>query len=1263
MSVSSKPELKDLVSSLTKLVKWEKMALQLPGISDESIIEKIKREKKDVEDMKYAFFSEWLRLCPKATWEDVFLALKKTNEKDLAETIVQQYCKMNKHALESSTKHTMSIEEEIVIELKNMQQKFAGLAANAELALGRLVQSNDVDLCELTTRLRHEEGFYGIDEITEVQTTKQLFNKVSKCWSFLDCELLETITEFLPDNSSLKSDVQAHIMRVHNFKQNALIYNLQDKIGSLIDQSHNAENSILIVFKLQNSWGKKAIGVVEILLKTLFPNFNHKMNWYEIRPGSVCIMFYAHEQISEALITTSKQKLVFMRLVGVFDLKIGDAIIMEEDENKNYSFDAAFFEASLKCNLDALKFLQAVGVNVDYRNEAGKTALLIASEQGHTEIVKYLVLKKADVNACDEESNSALIFATENNNVEIVQTLSNARANPNHQRNDGNTSLHIACYKEYEDLAIMLFKIGADPLIENRKLDTPFIPSVRNNMLKFVKLILPNLPLSELPTALLVASRLGYPDMITNLLQYIDCGSKDIHFFCASGDLAQAAECIVRFKENANFSLMLGITPLMIASSCGHVEVVDCLIQAEADFNSTDQDGYSPLAYAITGSKSVAVVEHLLQAGANLYIRLGDVTLLQMAKEKCQSDITHLLLQYIALQLYNMFSSVVNKVQRDLSNDIKEDKMTLQEIVSRLQNNSQFRHINGITRASNCLELFSCLKPHYNFLSWKIISFLSDRLKEERYFTFVETFEEAVKLANFSSVLLLLPHEEEKNSHTSGYSEMTLTLERAWDRKSLFNLRLLIAFLFSSMACVMSHLAVIHSSQKIVVKYRIPRSDELTETLKSIVSKKQISVAILGIIEIAIDTESVFSASLNYTFTFESAAWYTASNSEKLSSDELVKLLKLLFKLGEVDPNIVVANRTPLLLCVSSDNLQAVNVLLQNGASPHIGDSDLGCTPLMLASYMGHLEIAKSLICTDQTIVNEQTNRQGTTALIFASFKGHIEIVHLLLQKGSEPNMAGFKGDTALMAASQEGYTEIVDLLLEAGADPNVFYSDGKTALMLASKGGHSKVVKLLLAHHADYTVLKCVRGIQFDSFGYACYRGNKETVDVFLSDANLSPTSLSLGWYIACLFNKTHLIEYLVHSLSEVSLEKRQLVVTCVKGNNIFSRFHKFSPDITFVHGVTLLMIACSCGHSSIVKALVDAGANVHQTDSFGFQAIDYCKKDSQMHRLLGIQWNEEMIKKCFNKEDIFQDVFLHHKKGFDDFEMPIQYQSSLAY
>ena len=1267
MSDSSKPTPAELNSSLDELVNWEQVALNLPKINSSVIGIIIKEKPSDVAGQKLALWTKWLNMYPEGTWEDVISTLRKANEIALAESLTQAHCKSSMPDAGSGIeKHTTPVEEQIVMSLNEMHEIFGDIAADVEIKCRSLVSLGELHLSDLTTRLRPEEDVYEISGITKVQTVEEFFDKVSKCWTFLDCKLLKIVTKKLPNATALLTRVEAYMKNVHVFMKHSTIESLKKKISPLIGQSILAHGEIMVVFKLQDAWDKKSMKLFDILVQTLFPLESHnKMKWYEIGPGSVCITLIAHKQISEYLIFTSKCKLVFMKLVGVFSLKISDTVVFDDDENKSFAFDESFLKASTVGNIDTLQFLLLIGVCIDYQNQEGKTALMIASKHGHKEIVKYLLSAKANVNNADNTAQSALISASENNDIAIAQLLLQAKANPNHQRNDGNTSLNIACYKEYEELAILLISFGADPLIKNSISDTPFLYSVRRNMLKIVKLISPNLPSSELSSALLIACRLGHPEIISCLLQLIDCTSKSFHLFCANGDLAQVAQEIVQFSSDVNSAIVLGITPLMIASSCGHVEVVECLIQAEADINSTDQDGYSPLAYAITGSKSIAVVQFFLQAGANTFIRVRDVTLLQMAKEKCQSDMTDLLLQYMALQLYNMFSSVVNKIQRDLNNDIKQNKVTLQEIVSKLQNHSQFRHINGITIASNCLELFSCLKPHYNFLSWKIISFLSDQLKEEGYFTFIEIFEEAVKLANFSSVLLLLPHEEEENSHPSGYSEMTLTLERAWDRKSLFNLRSLIAFLFSSTACVMSHLTVIHSSQTIVVKYRIPRSGELTETLKSIVSKKQVSVAILGIIEviIAIDTESVFSASLNYTFTFESAAWYAAISSKKLSSDELVKLLKLLFKLGEVNPNIVVANRTPLRLCVSSGNLQAVNVLLQNGASPHIGDSDGECTPVMMASLMGHFEIAKTLTCADRTIVNEQTKSLGMTALIFASLEGHIEIVHLLLQKGSEPNMTGFKGETALMAASQNGNTEIVDLLLEAGADPNVFYSDGKTALTLASRGCHSKVVKLLLAHHADYTVSISVRGIPFDSFGYACYRGNKETVDVFLNDANLSPTSLSLGWYIACLFNKTHLIEYLVHSLSEILLEERQLIVACVKGNYVFSRFHKLSPDITFVHGVTLLMIACSCGHSSIVKSLVNAGANVHQTDSFGFQAIDYCKNDSPMHRLLGIQWNEETVKKHFDKEDIFQDFFLQHKKGFDGFEMPVQYQSSLAY
>ena len=1122
-----------------------------------------------------------------------------------------------------------------------------------------------IELDSFLARLKYGRNVYGIAEITNIETIDEFFNKVSECCTFLDCDLLEDIASNLPDTLDLQKRFRDHNRKVRTFSQTTSIEKLKNKLAPLVDQSYIDHASLLIRFKLQNVWGQKPIALFEILLKTLFPKLSDEMKWYKVEPGSICITFSAHSRNFKALVSSSEHKAHFMRLVGVFNLQISDVTILNDDENEDYSFELAFLEASLTCNIDAIKFLLVIGVNVDYTNEKGKTALLVASQQGHEEMVNCLIAANADVNASDVDSQSALIIASENNDVELAQVLLNAKANPNHQRIDGNTSLHIASYNNYYELAVTLIEFGADPLIENTKGDTPFLSSVRNNMLMVVKLILPNVSLSVLPSVLLPACRLGYVEMISYLLQHIDPPSaKRIHLSCANGDLALVAEQIVSSGTIVDSPIVLGITPLMIASSCGHVEIVDCLIQAEAHVNCTDQDGFPPLAYAITGSKSMAVLECLLQAGADPSIQVEGITLLQMAKEKCQSsDVTHLLLQYIALHLYNMFSSVVDNIQEELDNNTKNNKVTLQEIVSRLEKDPEFSHITGIAMANTCSELFITLKPHYDFLSWKVISFISDNLKEKKYFSIVQEFEEVVEIAKFSSVLTLLSDEE---NCFSSCSEMTLTLEKQWDTKSLFNLRGLTSFLFSFTARVMSHLTVNYSPQTTVVKYRMPKSRKLAETIKSIVLRKYVSASVLGIIEIAIDSEPVLSIGKQKSFTFESAAWNAVCKPSEISLDELLKLLKLLFRIGGVNPDIVIKGKTALHLSVAIGSVEVVNLLLQNGASPCIGGSVNGFTPLMMACY-GHegcLEIAKVLIKADKSTVN-QTNFYGTPALTVASMYGHTEIARLLLENGSNPNMTDYDCGNALMIASQEGHTETVHLLIEAGADPNKVHRKGITALMCASHYGHSEVVKLLLAHHADYRHCVSRNSIPLDSFAIACCGGNKETVDVFLNIANLSPTSLSIGWYIACLFNKPHLIEYLVHSLSEVSFDQRELVVACVNRNIAFikSALPKFSLNAEFVHRVTLLMIACSCEHSSIVKTLVDTGADVHKSDEFGLKAVDYCDEHSPIPEILRFQQGKEAINKRFNKEEILQGILPHYNsKGLDHFEVSFRGGSSVT-
>ena len=241
---------------------------------------------------------------------------------------------------------------------------------------------------------------------------------------------------------------------------------------------------------------------------------------------------------------------------------------------------------------------------------------------------------------------------------------------------------------------------------------------------------------------------------------------------------------------------------------------------------------------------------------------------------------------------------------------------------------------------------------------------------------------------------------------------------------------------------------------------------------------------------------------------------------------------------------------------------------------------------------------------------------------------------------GAQPNMANNHGWTPLSHSIFYNKIETVKVLLEAGADPNTVNINGTSALMMACSKGHTDIVKLLLNYKANYQHSVIEQSIPLDSFAAACINGNIETVRVIQDNSNLSSVSLSLGWYVACLYNHTHLISELVHSLPQLSGDQRVLVLACVNNDLAAVRSNLCHPDIEFVHGVTLLMIACSCGHTSIVKALLNAGASTIKEDEFKNKAFDYCEKNSTILAILG--YDKDSSKRTFDKDKLFEDLNL---------------------
>ncbi|KAL6565928.1 hypothetical protein OROHE_004983 [Orobanche hederae] len=74
-------------------------------------------------------------------------------------------------------------------------------------------------------------------------------------------------------------------------------------------------------------------------------------------------------------------------------------------------------------DIDDVKSIASAGVSLDSKNSEGRTALHMASANGHHDIVDYLIQSGVDVNASNTEKNTPLHWACLNGHIEVVKYL------------------------------------------------------------------------------------------------------------------------------------------------------------------------------------------------------------------------------------------------------------------------------------------------------------------------------------------------------------------------------------------------------------------------------------------------------------------------------------------------------------------------------------------------------------------------------------------------------------------------------------------------------------------------------------------------------------------------------------------------------------------------------------------------------------------------------------------------------------------------
>ena len=270
--------------------------------------------------------------------------------------------------------------------------------------------------------------------------------------------------------------------------------------------------------------------------------------------------------------------------------------------------------------------------------------------------------------------------------------------------------------------------------------------------------------------------------------------------------------------------------------------------------------------------------------------------------------------------------------------------------------------------------------------------------------------------------------------------------------------------------------------------------------------------------------------------------------------------------------------KTAMIDAADRNRPATFNLLLERGADFTI-PGNAGRTPLHWAAKRGFNSMVQSLLNKAKDVfssdlrqfdrfINYQ-NKEGRTALIEAVESNNLQVIKSLLDHGADYSLAKTTLVTVLHFASLNGLThEVIELIERSSADVNQerfmrFLNSrndiNKTALMDAVSAKKPEILKILLEHGADYS------------------GGNNHDVTA-LHDGSFN----GLG----------EIVTLLLEFASKDPDKKR------------FKSFLNARND----QGKTPLMDAAQNGRTSILKMLLEYGADYTLIDKGGWTALHYC-------------------------------------------------------
>uniref|UniRef100_A0A1X7UGM1 Uncharacterized protein n=1 Tax=Amphimedon queenslandica TaxID=400682 RepID=A0A1X7UGM1_AMPQE len=372
--------------------------------------------------------------------------------------------------------------------------------------------------------------------------------------------------------------------------------------------------------------------VVELLLSKN-PDINIQNN-----NGGTALMFASanrHHQVVELLLSKDPDiniqdndgwtALMLASLVGHHQVV---QLLLSKDPDINFQNNdggTALMAASEAGHHQVVELLLSKDPDINIQDIIyGRTALILASNKGHHQVVELLLSKNPDINIRNNDGWTALIYACRNGHHQVVELL--LHKNPDINSQNSGTSLitiYIVCsdftivgFTSPDECARLLDQFSSSNFITILELLLDYHPNHIHtidgkeyhslgvaalfNNFDAVAVCMKKCDITpeDIISAISLACNGGHSSMIMHLSEKISTLSNNERkslVAAAEGDLGTLISMIYEVGMSPDTPLVAGITPLMIAASCGHIELVDTLIQAGADVNKRNDEGLNAL--------------------------------------------------------------------------------------------------------------------------------------------------------------------------------------------------------------------------------------------------------------------------------------------------------------------------------------------------------------------------------------------------------------------------------------------------------------------------------------------------------------------------------------------------------------------------------------------------------------------------------------------------------------------------------------------